>query len=151
MDVLETSDALVAARRERHGVRAALVALESAAASPVTDSTWSAAMADRLQALRRAFAHHIAVTESDEGLFAEMLDRAPRLAHRTHVLRDDHVAIMAAIDGALAATAAAATDEDASAGLRDAVTTVMGRVTRHRQLGADLVHEAYNVDIEGGE
>ena len=153
MDVPEESDALQAARVQRRGVRAALGALESAAASPALDATWTTVLSERLQALREAFAHHVEVTEGDDGLFEETLERAPRLARRTKVLRDDHVTIASAIDDALDVVAATAhpVDDDRISAIRASVTDVMGRIARHRQLGADLVHEAYNVDIEGGD
>jgi hypothetical protein len=34
---------------------------------------------------------------------------------------------------------------------RDQLQRLLGRVVRHRQLGADLVWEAYNLDIGGIE
>ena len=35
--------------------------------------------------------------------------------------------------------------------LRDELQRLLGRIVRHRQLGADLVWEAYNLDIGGVE
>jgi hypothetical protein len=32
---------------------------------------------------------------------------------------------------------------------REEVTTLMGQLVRHRQKGADLVYEAYDVDLGG--
>ena len=32
---------------------------------------------------------------------------------------------------------------------REEVTTLMGQLVRHRQAGADLVYEAYEVDLGG--
>ncbi len=156
MDANAESDALGAARRQRRGVRAALVALESSTASPSVDDAWLATIRERLDELATAFADHVAVTESDDGLFAETVERAPRLARRVRVLHDDHVTITAAIEAARATAATATvaddpTDDDVATTIRAAVGDVMGRITRHRQLGADLVYEAYNVDIEGGD
>ena len=153
MEVPEETDALRAARRQRRGVRAALVTLESAAASSARDPSWSSVLSERMRALREAFAHHVSVTEGESGLFEETLERAPRLARRTKLLRDDHVAITAAIAGTIEAIEAALDplDDETIVAIRASVTDVMGRITRHRQRGADLVHEAYSIDIEGGD
>lgn len=153
MDHLDESNPLHAARLQRRGVRAALVALESATASPATDQSWAPMLQERLNALRSAFSHHIEVTEGDGGLFEETVTLAPRLVRRTKGLHDDHVAIMAAIDAALdvVPTSVGLHSDEAVAAVRATTTDVMGRITRHRQLGADLVYEAYNVDIEGGD
>ena len=86
------------------------------------------------------------------GRAAEIIASAPRLTHRTNELRRDHRQIEAAIDGALAKLASAAnpdqgTVDDAS----DAALDLMTRITRHRHLGAELVYDAYHVDIEAAD
>jgi hypothetical protein len=152
MDAADQGDALHAARARRRGVRAALAALESACASSSGDLTWNKVLGERLVALGDAFDHHVAVTEGDDGLFEEILDAAPRLARRLGALRSDHVEIAGLIAAATAALPTATTENpDGVAAMRDAVTELMGRITRHRQLGADVVFEAYNVDIEAGD
>ena len=35
--------------------------------------------------------------------------------------------------------------------MREHGTTVLGRIVRHRQRGADLIYEAYATDIGGGD
>lgn len=151
MSANDESEALRSARRQRHGVRAALVALESATASASTDAAWAAQLDARLGDLRDAWAHHVHATEGDGGLFAETIDRAPRLAKRTQVLRDEHVEIAKVIDDVGRVVTASRDGEPDTAEVRRVVTDLMGRVARHRQLGADLVFEAYHVDIEGGD
>ena len=39
--------------------------------------------------------------------------------------------------------------EEAVAAHREAATELVGRIVRHRQRGADLIYEAYEVDIGG--
>ena len=46
--------------------------------------------------------------------------------------------------------ALAAGGADDVAGAREAVLGLLGAFARHRQLGADLVYEAYETDIGGG-
>jgi hypothetical protein len=96
--------------------------------------------------MQAAFADHIEVTERQGGLFEEVVEAAPRLAHRVAKLRDEHVTITAGLD-ALAAMRPA----DDIAGFREAVVQMLGRVVRHRSEGSDLIYEAYFVDIDAAD
>lgn len=153
MDDSDETDALHAARRRRRGVRAALDALESATASSIHEADWLDTLRTRLVQLEDAFDHHVAVTEGHDGLFEEVLTRAPRLARRTKLLQEDHIVIREAIRGTIEELPAmlTSTDTERAVAVREAVTDIMGRITRHRQLGADLVYEAYSVDIEAAD
>jgi hypothetical protein len=79
--------------------------------------------------------------------------RAPRLDGTLKRLRDEHPEISAGIEqmlDRLEHTEIGGPDwslEDA----RDDLQRFIGRIIRHRQRGADLVWEAYNVDIGGTE
>ena len=142
------------ARQERKGVRAAFDRLERAAASPASERTaeWCDAFTGRLRELRAAFAHHVELTEADDGLFAEIVATAPRLTHRTDELRHDHRDIEDALDRAEAQLGGVGLpDPKAIVHARDAAVELMGRISRHRHLGAELVYDAYNVDIEAAD
>ena len=89
------------------------------------------------------------VTEGPEdGLYAELLDHAPRLARQVQVLIREHAAI--------AATMSALQRRDRHCrtyGWRSSArgpVELLRELSRHRQRGADLVYEAYETDI-GGE
>ena len=142
------------AREERQGVRAAFDRLERAAASPATDRAreWCEVFASRLAELSLAFTTHVELTEAKDGLFAEIIEAAPRLSHRTDELRQDHRDIEAAINRAAARLDAEPTpDHKAVVEARDAAVDLLARITRHRHLGAELVYDAYNVDIEAAD
>ncbi|GAC1517397.1 MAG: hypothetical protein NVS1B12_02540 [Acidimicrobiales bacterium] len=142
------------AREDRKGVRAAFDRLERAASRPASDRTreWCDAFGARLTELRAAFAHHVEVTEADDGLFAEIIAAAPRLAHRTDELRQDHRDIEQAIDRAAARLETdPRPDHKAVVHARDAALDLLTRIARHRHLGAELVYDAYNVDIEAAD
>jgi hypothetical protein len=146
------SEALHSAREERRGVRAALAALESTTASSAHNVEWFKAVHERLTNLQGAFDRHIAATEAEGGLFDEIVESAPRLNRRTQTLRQDHIDIRSAIEVALADLPVEPIDDpETVAATRAAITDIMGRVTRHRQLGSDLVYEAYTVDIEAAD
>lgn len=143
---------LEAAREIRHGVRAALADVESAAASSAFEAGWSSGVAKQLSLLDAAFRHHIDTTEAESGLLNETLELAPRLSRRVRQIRDEHVEIATAIASARrAAEAGDPPGEERATALRAAVTDLILRISRHRQIGADLVYEAYHVDIEGGD
>jgi hypothetical protein len=122
-------------------------ATESAHALTNSEPTLRDQLRRLLDPLREAFAAHRAATEGDEGIYAEMVDHAPRLARTV----DDLVAEHRAIDSAMATLARWADEVSADAEiLRRRATDVLNELTLHRQHDSDLVYEAYATDI-GGE
>ena len=149
----QPTPALAAAARRRRELREALVAFEDALASPVRDRVaWHAEVTDSLEALGHAFEDHVAATEAPGGLYEEMGARSPHLGTKANRLREEHPVITAAlIESATRLAAPPADDADADAADADAareeLQRLMGRIVRHRQHGADLVWEAYAIDI----
>jgi hypothetical protein len=133
-------------------MRAALVDLEGAVAAPSRGRAeeWAGAVLLRVLALKEAFDHHVVVTEGPDGLFAEVMAEAPRLANRIAKLCDDHHAINDAL-GACLAPGISLDAESQVAVLRDAAVDAMTAIVRHRHSGASLVYEAYFVDIEAAD
>lgn len=80
-------------------------------------------------------------------------DRAPRLAGNVRRLRDEHPEIAETVKEMLARLEQVPVGSDAWPldDARDDLQRFIGKVIRHRQRGADLVWEAYNVDIGGLE
>jgi len=144
---------LGAAREARHGIRRAMGEIETALATAASGRApaWSSELADRIQVLRKAFGHHVELTESPKGFLSEIVDHAPRLAHAAEKLRVEHAAIAAAIDRGSVAVRSAGEDPGGVEDAREAVLELLQQLVRHRQRGADLVYEAYNVDIEAGD
>ena len=97
--------------------------------------------------LAGTFAEHMVVTEGPDGLYAELLDHAPRLARGVHVLIREHAAVLAAITGL---RLPGRPPETTSTELRGWGGDLLRALSRHRQRGADLVYQAYQIDI-GGE
>ncbi len=140
--------ALEAAALRRRELREALVAFEDALASPVRDrESWRAEVADALHVLGHAFEDHVAATEAVGGLYDEIGATSPHLGVKANRLRDEHPEITAAlVEGSASLAASPAGDTGADA-IRDELQRLMGRIVRHRQHGADLVWEAYAIDI----
>ena len=135
------------ARRHRAALVREIQFFEQAIAAPAGDPGWRQRVAARLGGLRGAFAGHMGVTEGPDGLYAELLDHAPRLARRVHVLIREHV-VMAATMAALQRRVDL--PETTVEELRGWASDLLRVLSRHRQRGADLVYEAYQMDI-GGE
>ena len=133
-----------ARRADLHGI---LIELEHsiAAAAPGREEPWMVGVRGALDRLTQAFAEHVSATEGPDGLFEQVRRRAPRLDHHCHRLTEDHGRISAELT-----TAIAALDSDV-AGAREAVLSLLAHLARHRQLGADLVYEAYAVDLGGSD
>lgn len=140
--------ALEAAARRRRELRESLIAFEDALASPIRDrETWRVEVADALEGLGQAFEDHVTETEASGGLYDEMRQIAPHLSAKAHRLREEHPPIAAALVAAGGLLGGSIVDESEVDAVRDELQRLMGRIVRHRQHGADLVWEAYAVDI----
>lgn len=152
-DATTSSDALVEARRRRADLHSVIMALESAIAAPASgrQADWSAATHDALVEVGAAFERHIAVVEGPDGLFDEVTQTAPRLANALERLREEHLEIRARVVDAVDAVRLVAGRKQPVDDGREAVLVVLDRLMRHRQHGADVVYEAYAVDIGTGD
>lgn len=140
--------------RRRADLRQALVQVEQAISSPAVgrETDWTKEVVRGLQDLGHTLQEHIEVTERTGGLYEEITQRAPRLSGKIELLREEHPEIRDATSALLTkleTTSIGQTWELSDA--RNELQRLLGRVVRHRQLGADLVWEAYNLDIGGVE
>jgi hypothetical protein len=139
---------------QRESLRRSMVELEDAIAAPAhgREVPWVERVDAALRRMARAWSHHADVTEAEGGLFAEIMETAPRLANAVKKLRTEHVEIAAVLAQEIETTASAAgNDGDWVGERRSAITLLLGRLARHRQRGADLTYEAFDVDIGGQE
>jgi hypothetical protein len=151
----EISQALNEARQHRKTLHDAIVHLEKSISSPAAGRIpdWTASVLKEMTEVRDAFGQHVMVTEKPDGLYDEILERAPRLESNVRRLREEHPEIVQRIDDTIARLEQVEIGEDTwpLETARDDLQRFMGSVIRHRQRGADLVWEAYNVDIGGIE
>lgn len=148
----ELSPALAEAGRRRADLHHALVQVETTISSPAVgrEADWSKEVVLALEGLRRAIDEHIEVTERPEGLYVEIRNRAPRLDTAIRRLQDEHPGMRDATTEMIARLSSTPIGEDwPLEEARDDLQRLLGRVVKHRQLGADLVWEAYNMDIGG--
>lgn len=148
---VEAPAPFVVARHRRAELQAGMVALERALAVPAAEAGWADRLRRQVDELRRAFAHHVTATEGPDGMYADILLNAPRLSHRVKRLTGEHADATAAIDALVKLVADAPDDLDQAwvDRVRDEATTLVASLERHRQRGADLVWEAYHLDIGG--
>jgi chromosome segregation ATPase len=139
-------------RAQRAEMRESMVALEGALADEETDRT---VVRRRLRAALTELASdlrdHVALTESAEGLYAELRETAPRLGARVDAQLAEHEGLLGEVDRLLEERDVGLGDDAAVTEHRAAAADLLERVARHRRRGADLLHEAWDVDLGGSD
>jgi hypothetical protein len=153
-DDAELTPTLEETARRRADLHAALVEVEKAISSAAVgrEADWAKEVVLQLEDLGRTIQEHIEVTERPEGLYDEITHKAPHLSGKIGRLREEHPSMRDGTDtlaDRLESTSIGEAWPVAEA--RDDLQRLLGRLVRHRQLGADLVWEAYNLDIGGVE
>jgi hypothetical protein len=139
----------VHARRER--LRSRMDRLEHALAAPVPrgKAAWLARVRAALRDLAAAVTDHVAEVEATDGVFAQVQADAPQLARKIAQLKREHAEVtetMHALGERLRSERAATPDA-----VREDLLGLLGQLVRHRQLGADLLYDAYVLDVSGGD
>jgi len=135
--------------------RAALVgtcsALEAALSAPVASARWPEGLGNAVTALRATFDEHVAETEGSGGTVEQLRERAPRLSDRIDLLVEQHARIPADAERLMDRLdhLPAERTADENAAVREQALELLTAIVRHRQLGADLLYEAYDVDVGG--
>lgn len=130
----------------RYELYEAMRRLEAAVARPSGLADWRMEIEAAITDLERSLDDHIRGTESDDGLLAEILDESPYLASRIAGLEKEHGELRAACRKALSMAA-----DWSSARLRRKANVLLARLAFHRQNGAELLYDAYNIDIATGD
>jgi hypothetical protein len=138
-------------RRRRAELRDSMGALEMALAGPVGSdhARWSGRVHVALVELSADLRLHVDLTEGPGGLYNELREASPRLSAAVDALCGEHTQLRRDLDDLLLLLDGPYPSSDAAA-IRHGGTTVLGAFARHRQRGADLVYEAFAVDV-GGE
>jgi hypothetical protein len=151
----DKTPALQEAARRRRTLHEAIVGLEEAISSPAANRipNWTRQVTKEITGVRDAWDQHVDTTEKPGGLYEEIVGTSPRLAGTLDRLRNEHPDITHLVNEMLARL-----EQIEIGGLawplddaRDDLQRLIGKLVRHRQKGADLVWEAYNVDIGGPE
>lgn len=137
------------ARVRRVELHDAMTGLETQVARASGSDAWCDNVETALAELGAALDAHIQDVEDVDGLLARVVDEAPHLAGEAAALTEEHQQLSAARYRALATLRQPGRPDPAV--VRRRVTTLLGRLALHRQRGAELVYDAYSVDIGIGD
>ena len=139
-------------RQRRQAMVAVMHEVEEALAAPMVGRAgeWSSEVADVLTRLDGVLAAHVEATERPGGLLATIREEEPWLDPLVRRLEREHADLRRRVAEACAALGPAGGDEQRLADVRDRVTELLAELARHRQRGADLLYQAYQMDLGGG-
>ena len=141
-----------AARARRFELGDAADVIELFLARPASDPSWSMKVFEALEDLRSAFSLHVHEVERPDGLLSRLVDDEPRLANGVSLLHSEHGEIDLRLTQVADLIRLCMPDCEHTVieEVRAETVDVLSLISRHRQTGADLVYEAYHVDIGGG-
>ena len=139
---------LDAVRVRRDRLYDAILAVERAIAAPAGDDypAWVAALATPVERLHEVLNDHVSGTEGAEGLFEQMREDAPHLLPHLERLRDEHDPLL---DGTRVLIDALpnVSDDDSVDLVRVHALDLMRKLLEHRHRGAELLYDAYAIDV----
>lgn len=153
MDVQERNRrALAAVQERRDDFYEAILALERAMAEPAGDDPagWAGRASAAVAELRSVLDHHVAETEAPGSFYDDITQNFPNLAHAATKLRAEHGPLD---DGTtrLAETLDGVSDDDGVDRARAEAVDLIKAMLLHRHRGAEIVFDAYNVDVATGD
>jgi hypothetical protein len=147
---MQANDSLKGAARRRSEMELAMQRVERTTAAPAANTTWVDDLTHAVRQLEIALNHHIVEVEAPSGLLDQIVDTAPRLQRTAEQTRAHHL-LLAEQASALLGRIGEARGADPLPvdDIRASVLALLAELARHRQKGADLIYEAYDVDIGG--
>lgn len=146
-EIASESTTLLAALATRERLRGRLLAVGHAIGAPVgAGGRWTHRLRRELRALSAALAAHIEETRREDGVLREIVEVAPHRARDVDRLIADQAALRAEcarLEALLEAGAGVLS-------LRRRAHLLLQRFELHRHDGADLVFDAFGVDLGGG-
>jgi len=99
---------------------------------------------------RAVLRHHITDTEAPGSFYDDIVENYPNLAHASKKLRAEHGPLRDRVD-ALVETLSTVRDDAGVEAARAEALDVLKALLAHRHRGAELVYDAYNVDVATGD
>jgi hypothetical protein len=126
----------------------AILAVERAIAAPAGDDAvaWAAAVAAPVDNLQETLEEHVSGTEGPEGLFEQMREDAPQVLPALERLQDEHDPL---IEGTrhLAQSLPNVQDDDGVDLVRAHALDLLRHLFEHRHRGAEILYDAYAIDV----
>jgi hypothetical protein len=143
-------EVLDAVRIRRDDLYEAILGLERALAVPAGDApeVWASLLAGPLTHLGSVLDVHVRGTEGESGLFEQLREDAPWLLPAVQQLTSEHPGLVGAAQALTTRIEAVHTDGDVD-DLRDTALDLMRQLLEHRHRGAELLYDAYQVDLSG--
>ncbi len=138
-------------RAQRDDMAHAMVRVEAAMAAPDAGrrDAWVAAVLRTLVILQVELEEHVEWTEDAEaGFFGQVIDHAPHLVPAVKKLTAEHVDMAAGIARCKVLVTSSGDDVTEA---RDETLRLLGLFSRHRNRGANLAYDAFNIDLSTGD
>ncbi len=145
---MTTDDQFAGVVKRRSQLGLAMQRVELATAAPAAKDTWIPELNQHLRQLDITFDQYIRDVKAPLGLMDQIVDRAPRLQRSVEASEANLASVAGLIKQAVSLVGA----EDASERVdevREATMAALVALARHRQKCADLIYDAYDVDIGG--
>lgn len=147
----DASETLEPIRAQRERLSNANDDLEEAITGPAGDADlWKTRVTEALVEMSAAVDNHVEMTEGDDGLYADIIERSPRLIHQIDRLKLEHDELKARVDN-LESLLVGELGETQIDWIRDQAFELFDLVSRHRGRGSDLIYESYDFDIGESE
>lgn len=151
-DIDGVTDAVERVVPHRVALSEAADELERAVTSAAGDErAWRKDVAVAVVAVGDALAGHIDEVEADDGLYAEILGRTPRLSHSIDRLRRDHDDMRERLAELAPLVSAPIRGPEQVEAIREKCLDLLREISRHRHRGADLIYDSYDWDIGDSE
>lgn len=143
-------DPIAGAARHRAALVQAMQRVERVAARASGSPEWNETLTSNVKEMESALHGHIDEVEGPSGLLDEIVDKAPRLQRASEETKAHHRVLSEMVTKLLdMLSSAGESGTPPVSEIRAAIVDLLNELTRHRQKGADLIYEAYDVDIGG--
>lgn len=153
MDLQERNrKALAAVQARRDDFYDAILGLERAMAEAAGDDPagWAATASIAALDLRAVLRHHVKETEAPGSFYDDIVENFPNLANQAAKLRAEHGPLDDGVDR-LVETLSTVTDDAGVEAARSEALDLLRALLMHRHRGAEIVFDAYNVDVAPGD
>jgi hypothetical protein len=145
---LSPAEVVEAVMPTRKSLAAAIADTARIIESPGKNGAFVEKLKSALEQLASSWAAHVTETEAAGGLLNDLVATAPRLCPAVEQLRHDHPALTEELR--LLRLRLMGEKASPTAKTRRTISALLAELIHHDQVGAELVWDAYNVDIGGG-
>lgn len=153
MDVQERNRAALDAVQERRDeFYEGILELERAMATPAGDeaAAWAENVSIAVKSMHKVLDNHIAETEAPGSFYDDVIEHVPNLIKASQRLQAEHPVLVTQLDQ-MATEIKGVADDDSVEHARETALDMIKALLLHRHRGAELVYDAYNIDVATGD